>query len=69
MNIDYVWRTIIGIGAIPGIAAIYFRMTIPETARFKIEVKGNIAGAIKDTNDLLNEIDSLDTKTTNQLLI
>jgi len=49
-NIDYVWRIIIGLGALPGCAAIYFRLTIPETARYEMEVKGNIERAAKDTN-------------------
>ena len=38
-NLDYVWRICIGLGAVPACVAIYFRLTIPETPRYKIEAK------------------------------
>ncbi|PKY56111.1 phosphate:H+ symporter [Rhizophagus irregularis] len=41
-NLDYVWRIIIGIGIIPATIALYFRLTIPETPRFTIDVQGNV---------------------------
>lgn len=34
-NIDYVWRTVIGLGIVPAIATLYFRLTMKETERFK----------------------------------
>ena len=33
-NFDSVWRLIIGVGAIPGAFAIYYRLTIPESPRY-----------------------------------
>ena len=33
-NLDFVWRIVIGVGAIPGLVALYFRLTIPETPRY-----------------------------------
>jgi len=30
------------VGALPGFAAMYFRLTIPESPRYTIEVEGNI---------------------------
>ncbi|EXX69910.1 uncharacterized protein OCT59_006871 [Rhizophagus irregularis] len=41
-NLDYVWRIIIGVGIIPATIALYFRLTIPETPRFTIDVQGNV---------------------------
>jgi len=35
--LDYVWRMGIGIGVIPGVISIYFRLTMPETPRYKQE--------------------------------
>ncbi|RGB36206.1 major facilitator superfamily domain-containing protein [Rhizophagus diaphanus] len=41
-NLDYVWRIIIGVGIIPATIALYFRLTIPETPRFTIDVQGDV---------------------------
>ncbi len=38
-NLDYVWRICIGLGAVPACVTIYFRLTISETPRYKIEEK------------------------------
>jgi len=35
---DKIWRTIVAFGALPAIAALYFRLTIPETPRYTLEV-------------------------------
>ncbi|KAI9225264.1 MAG: phosphate transporter [Piptocephalis tieghemiana] len=48
MMLDYVWRICIGLGAIPGFVAIYFRLTIPETPRYTMDVKKDIQAANKD---------------------
>jgi len=41
-NLDYVWRIIIGFGAIPAIIALFFRLSIRETPRYLIDVEGEI---------------------------
>lgn len=33
MNLDYVWRILAGFGVIPALAAVYYRVSIPETPR------------------------------------
>ncbi|RKP12277.1 phosphate:H+ symporter [Piptocephalis cylindrospora] len=48
MMLDYVWRICIGLGAVPGFVAIYFRLTIPETPRYTMDVKGDSKAANKD---------------------
>lgn len=45
LQIDHIWRIIVAFGAVPGLLAIYFRMTIPESPRFTIDIKGNAAKA------------------------
>lgn len=35
---DKIWRTIVAFGALPAIAALYFRLTIPETPRYTLDV-------------------------------
>lgn len=32
--VDKMWRALIGIGIVPAVCALYFRLTIPETPRF-----------------------------------
>ena len=38
LAVDKMWRTIIGMGALPGLIALYFRLTIPESPRYTLEV-------------------------------
>ncbi|KAI7859702.1 phosphate:H+ symporter [Circinella umbellata] len=47
-NLDYVWRVVIGIGAIPGVIALYYRLTIPETPRYTMDVEQKIEKGIRD---------------------
>jgi hypothetical protein len=37
-HIDFCWRLLIGLGAVPGAVALYFRLTLPETPRFTMDV-------------------------------
>ncbi|KAG0006237.1 Inorganic phosphate transporter pho84, partial [Entomortierella chlamydospora] len=46
--LDYVWRCLIGLGCIPALVAVYFRLTIPETPRFVLDVENNLHKAEKD---------------------
>ncbi|CAG8537295.1 3218_t:CDS:2, partial [Acaulospora morrowiae] len=52
-NIDYAWRIVTGVGAIPGFVALYFRMTIPETPRFTMDIERNVDQAVQDINSVL----------------
>ncbi|KAJ3171819.1 RNA helicase required for poly(A+) mRNA export, partial [Irineochytrium annulatum] len=53
LNLDYVWRICLGFGVIPGLAAIYFRLTIPETPRYTVDVNGDHRKAQKDIEAVL----------------
>ncbi|CAO3586500.1 unnamed protein product [Absidia cylindrospora] len=46
--LDYVWRIVIGVGAVPGVLALYYRLTIPETPRYTIDVEQKLEKGIRD---------------------
>jgi len=39
--LDKAWRIVYGFGAVPACAALYFRLTIPETIRYTLDVARN----------------------------
>ncbi|PRP84986.1 hypothetical protein PROFUN_07274 [Planoprotostelium fungivorum] len=41
MNLDFVWRIIMGFGAVPCVAVLYFRLTMPESPRFAKQKQSN----------------------------
>lgn len=50
---DYMWRLLIGLGCIPGCIALYFRLTIPETPRFTMDIERNVRQAALDVESFL----------------
>ncbi|KAI9029550.1 major facilitator superfamily domain-containing protein [Phycomyces nitens] len=44
-NLDYVWRLCIGLGAVPAVATIYLRFTMPESPRYSLNVNHDIEAA------------------------
>jgi len=52
-TIDAMWRLLIGIGCVPGCIALYFRLTIPETPRFTMDIERNIHQASNDITNVL----------------
>ena len=53
-HVDYMWRLLIGLGCIPGCVALYFRLTIPETPRFTMDVERNVQQAASDVENVLS---------------
>ncbi|RKO92433.1 major facilitator superfamily domain-containing protein [Blyttiomyces helicus] len=51
--LDYVWRIALGCGVLPAIGAIYFRLTIPETPRYTVDVIGDAEKAESDVEKVL----------------
>ena len=47
-SIDFMWRLLLGLGAVPGVFALYFRFTIPETPRFTMDINQNLEQASRD---------------------
>ena len=52
-HIDYCWRILIGLGCVPGAIALYFRLTIPETPRFTMDIDRNVQKARADIENVL----------------
>ncbi len=40
-NLEFVWRALLGVGAIPAAAVYYYRRRLPETPRFTLQVKND----------------------------
>ncbi|KAH8980882.1 phosphate permease [Lactarius akahatsu] len=53
-HVDYCWRLLIGLGCLPGVVALYFRLTIPETPRFTMDIERNVKQATQDIDDVLS---------------
>ncbi|KAI3945197.1 hypothetical protein MKX01_034958 [Papaver californicum] len=52
---DYIWRIIVIFGAIPAALTYYWRMKMPETARYTALVEKNAARAAADMSKVLNK--------------
>jgi MFS transporter, PHS family, inorganic phosphate transporter len=52
--VDRIWRYVIGVGTIPAFIAIIFRLTIPESPRYTLDVDHDGARALRDTRQYLN---------------
>ena len=53
VHVDYCWRLLIGLGCVPGVIALYFRLTIPETPRFTMDVERNVKQATQDIENVV----------------
>ena len=53
VHVDDCWRVLIGLGCVPGVVALYFRLTIPETPRFTMDVENNLDQASQDVEMFL----------------
>ncbi|KAF3456785.1 hypothetical protein FNV43_RR01439 [Rhamnella rubrinervis] len=70
---DYIWRIILMVGAMPAILTYYWRMRMPETARYTALVAKNAKQAASDMSKVLNveleaeeeKVEKLATETTN----
>ncbi|KAF9141162.1 Inorganic phosphate transporter pho84, partial [Linnemannia schmuckeri] len=54
-NLDYVWRILIGFGCIPALVAVYFRLTIPETPRYVLDIENDVHRAERDVATVFKE--------------
>ena len=52
---DYCWRILIGLGCVPGTIALYFRLTIPETPRFTMDIERDVQRASADIQNVLGD--------------
>ncbi|KAH8826641.1 phosphate permease [Flagelloscypha sp. PMI_526] len=52
-SVDHMWRLLIGLGCVPAAVALYFRLTIPETPRYIMDIERNINQATNDIDNVL----------------
>ncbi|GAO13775.1 uncharacterized protein UV8b_01578 [Ustilaginoidea virens] len=52
--VDRMWRTLIGFGAVPACAALYFRLTVPETPRYTFDVACDVEKAHSDVKTYIS---------------
>lgn len=57
--VDIIWRWVIGIGVIPGVIALIFRIAIPETPRFLLEIEHDPVKAVFDADYLFGDTPAL----------
>lgn len=53
-NLDYVWRIALGMGTLPGLLAIFWRLNLPETPRYTLEVDNDYERAAIDVDFVFN---------------
>ncbi|KAL3523413.1 hypothetical protein ACH5RR_016247 [Cinchona calisaya] len=51
---DYVWRIVLMLGALPALLTYYWRMKMPETARYTAIIEGNAKQAVADMGKVLD---------------
>lgn len=51
--LDQVWRIVIGLGCVPAVGALYFRLTIPETPRYTMDIEQKVNKGAKDATAFL----------------
>ncbi|KZV87374.1 MFS general substrate transporter [Exidia glandulosa HHB12029] len=54
-NVDFCWRLLLGLGCVPGAIALYFRLTIPETPRFTMDIERNLLKATQDVDEFIKQ--------------
>ncbi|CAO3672533.1 unnamed protein product [Umbelopsis ramanniana] len=52
--LDHVWRIVVAFGIVPCLAALYYRLTIPESPRYTLKVLKDNEAAERDMNNYFN---------------
>lgn len=53
--LDHAWRIMVAFGAIPAIATMYLRHTLPETPRYTLQVEGDVNKAENDVQEVMDD--------------
>src|SRR5579862_5696503 len=48
LALDKSWRIVYGLGILPAVIALYFRLTIPETVRYTLDISRDESNAVRD---------------------
>ena len=67
--LDVCWRVLAVFGVVPCMAAIYFRLTIPETPRFSKDVLGDEKTTMEDAKKFLLEVDPSKEDTDEEIVV
>ncbi|KAH3903645.1 phosphate transporter PHO84 SCDLUD_001290 [Saccharomycodes ludwigii] len=51
---DQMWRILVGMGCLPGCLALYYRLTIPESPRYTMDVECEVNKAAADTSKFVS---------------
>lgn len=51
---DQMWRVLIGLGAVPGAVALYFRLTIPESPRYTLDISYDLNKGTADISKFVS---------------
>ncbi|CDH49320.1 phosphate transporter [Lichtheimia corymbifera JMRC:FSU:9682] len=54
-NLDYVWRICVGLGAVPAVATVYLRFTMPESPRYALDVQRDVEAAAAAKGQVVSE--------------
>ena len=57
-HVNFCWRTLIGLGCVPGSIVLYFRLTVPETPRFTMDIDTSVQRARADIKNVLGPDDA-----------
>lgn len=63
LALDKAWRIVYGIGILPAVIALFFRLTIPETIRYTLDIVGNESTAAKDAVGFMDGVQLEDSST------
>lgn len=66
MAADQAWRIIVGVGGVPAILALYYRITIPETPRYTFDIKHDVDKADADIRAYVRSKSTSDVHITRQ---
>jgi MFS transporter, PHS family, inorganic phosphate transporter len=56
LALDKSWRIIYGLGMVPAVLALWFRLTIPETIRYTLDISRNEPNAVRDAVDFMDGV-------------
>ncbi|KAJ1781218.1 hypothetical protein LPJ62_005913 [Coemansia sp. RSA 2167] len=67
LYLDYVWRIIIGVGCIPGVATLYWRLTMADSVRFQNISANTRASSMESTRADEEKLLATETRNTNSI--
>ena len=63
LALDKAWRIVYGLGILPAVMALFFRLTIPETIRYTLDITRDEKSAARDAVGFMDGVDVEDGRT------